>query len=134
MSAQNAAVFRRWFEEVWNHRNEGTINDLVGPDSVCYGEDGPMRGPEEFRVRMYVPFTSAFPDIRVTVEDVVAERDMVVVRWTGVGTHTCDGFGCPPTGRPVRFEGTTWARVRDGKLVEGWQWSNIPMVLASLQT
>jgi predicted ester cyclase len=132
MSAENVRVVRRWFEEVWNERRSETVEELLTPDSVCYGDDGPIRGPEEFRQKMLAPFLAAFHDIHVKVEDAIGQGDQVVVRWSAKASHCGDGLGCPPTHRPVEFRGLTWAEVKNGKLVQGWQSSNIPEVLQSL--
>jgi predicted ester cyclase len=133
MAAENAALVRRWFDEVWNQRIEQTIDDLIGPDSVCYSDTDEMRGTEGFRAKQYAPFVAAFPDLRVKIDDLVADQDVVVVRWSAEGTHTGHGVGCSPTGRKVRFEGMSWIHIKGGVLDVGWQWSNIPRVLASLQ-
>jgi steroid delta-isomerase-like uncharacterized protein len=127
-----AAVARRWFEEVWNQRRGETIDELLSAEGLCHADHGPIRGPGEFREQMHVPFLSAFPDIRVTLEGVMADGDEVAVRWSAAGTHAGDGLGFPATGRPVALRGLTWLRVRDGKFVEGWQSSNIPEVFRSL--
>jgi len=132
MSQENVALVRRWFEEVWNHRREQTIDELITAESVCHADDGPMRGPDEFRERQYAPFIAAFPDLRVNVEAIIADGDDVVVRWNATGLHSGDGLGCPATNRNVCFRGLTWIQVRDGKLVEGWQSSNIPEVVREL--
>ena len=132
MSQQNEALVRRWFEEVWNQRRDATIDELVTPESVCFADEGPIRGPEEFRERMYRPFLAAFPDLRVEVEALIAQGDSVAVRWVATGTHHGEGLGCPPTRRPVTFRGMTWVEVRDGKLRDGWQTSDIPAVVRGL--
>jgi steroid delta-isomerase-like uncharacterized protein len=108
------------------------IDELVTAESVCHAEEGPMRGPDEFRERQYHPFISAFPDLRVEVEAIIAQDDVVVVRWSAVGTHSGDGLGFPATHATASFRGITWIDVRDGKLREGWQSSNIPEVLRGL--
>ena len=102
MSQQNLALARRWFEEVWNQRRDATIDELLTPESVCYSDDGPIRGPDEFRQRMYAPFLAAFPDLRVTVEGVVAEGDDVVVRWSATGCHSARGWAARRPGRRPR--------------------------------
>ena len=132
MSAANVALARRWFDEVWNHRRDQTIDELLAPDSVVHGDDEVLTGPAEFRARQYVPFVAAFPDIRVEVEDAIGQGDQVVVRWTAHATHTGDGLGFPATGRGVTFRGMTWIRARDGRLGDGWQWSNIREALRGL--
>ena len=82
---------------------------------------------------MRSPFLGAFPDLRVEVEEIIAQDDQVAVRWSATGTHRGDHLGCPPCGEPVTFRGLTWIVVRDGKFREGWQHSNIPEVLARLR-
>jgi predicted ester cyclase len=91
-----------------------------------------MRGPNEFRERQYAPLVAAFPDIRVEVESVIAQGDQVAVRWSASGIHSGDGLGFPQTNEPVTFRGISWIQVRDGKLMEGWQSSNITEVVRGL--
>jgi steroid delta-isomerase-like uncharacterized protein len=132
MSAVNIAIAHRWFHEIWNERRLDVVNEVLTDTSVCHGESGPLVGPAGFLDHVYHPFTAAFPDIKVEVEDVIGTGDNVVIRWTAAGTHTGDGLGFPPTGKAVSFRGMTWLRAEDGKLIEGWQSSNIPVVLAGL--
>src|SRR5262245_61174165 len=101
MAADNAALARRWVEEVWNQRRTDTIDELVAPDGVCRSETGVLRGPEEFKAQAHAPFLAAFPDLRITVEGTVAQGDEVVVRWHATGTHHGHGFGLAPTGKKV---------------------------------
>lgn len=132
MSHDNCAIVRRWFEDVWNQRRDEVIDELIAADSVCFADDGPLRGPQEFRERQYRPLLGAFPDLKVVVEAVVSEGDDVVVRWSAAGTHTGDALGFGPTNEAAHFSGISWIRVRDGKFYEGWQNSNIPAVLQRL--
>ena len=132
MSEENRAVVLRWFEEVWNERRSEAIDELMTDESVCYTDQGPMRGGEEFRQQQYLPLLSAFPDLRVQVDGIVDSDEEVVVRWSAHGTHTGEGLPIPPTMNPASFTGISWIRVRDGKLHEGWQASNIAEVLRRL--
>jgi predicted ester cyclase len=134
MPHDNIALVRRWFEEIWNQRRPDVIDELLTGESVCHAEDGPIRGPGEFKERQYDPFTSAFPDLRVAVEAIIGQDDVVVVRWSAAGTHSGDGLGFRATRASVSFRGLTWVHVRDGKMVEGWQSSNIPEVIRGLST
>lgn len=63
---------------------------------------------------------SAFPDLNVAVDLIVAERDMVAVRWTARGTNTGTGNGIPATGKTVQVSGTTIFRFENGKIAEEW--------------
>jgi predicted ester cyclase len=132
MSADKTAIARRWFDEVWNQRREETIEELIPHDSVCHMDGQAMTGPHDFRTKQYLPFTSAFPDARVEVEDTVEQGDQVVVRWKATATHGGEGIGCKATGRKVTFYGMSWIRVVDGKFREGWQSSNISEVIREL--
>ncbi len=66
-------------------------------------------------------YLSAFPDMRVTVEDVIAEADKVVTRWTIRGTHRGELMGIAPTDEQVEIEGITIQRIEGGKIAEEWE-------------
>jgi steroid delta-isomerase-like uncharacterized protein len=120
---ENKAAERRLVEEVWNNHNPGAISEFVAADVI---EHNPVLGlgpgREGFRQALETVF-SAFPDVRITVEDLVAEGDKVVERWTGTATHRGAFMGVPPTNRHVSVEGIDILRYADGKRVETWhQW------------
>ena len=119
MSNPNVELSRRWFEEVGNQRRLGIVDELLTPESVGHMEGADVVGREGFK-RAHAEFVTAFPDLRIAIDGVIANGDDVVVRWTATGTHTGSGFGGTPTGRVVSFRGMTWHRYRGGKLVEGW--------------
>jgi steroid delta-isomerase-like uncharacterized protein len=132
MSAdENIQLMRRWFQEVWNEGRIQTVHELLHPDGIARGQrgaDAEIRGPEEF-VKFVGEIRGAFPDIKVNVEDVFGDGDKVVLRWSGVMTHTGDALGIAPTGRTVRSQGITIARIVDGKIVEGWDsWDQLGML------
>jgi len=129
----NTAIALRWFEEVWNQRRHQTIDELLTPESVSTSDSGTLRGPDEFRTRVYEPFTAAFPDLRIEIHGTVAEADQVVVRWTATGTHHGPGIGLAPTGRPIFIRGMTWIRIQGGKLIEGWDCWNLRELVESLK-
>jgi steroid delta-isomerase-like uncharacterized protein len=120
MSAAPADVMRTWFEEVWNQGREATIDRLLAPDGVAHGlPGGDVRGPAAFR-DVFHAFRGAFPDIRIVVERMVTEGDVVAVYCRVTGTHTGSSLGIPPTGQRVDFNGVVFARVADGLVHEGW--------------
>jgi len=128
---ENIQLMRRWFQEVWNEGRIKTVYELLSADGVARGQRGAeaeIRGPEEF-VKFVREIRGAFPDIKVTVEDVFGADDKVVLRWSGVMTHTGDGPGLPASGRTVHSRGITIARFVDGKIVEGWDsWDQLGML------
>jgi steroid delta-isomerase-like uncharacterized protein len=134
MATSNAALARRWMDEVWNQRRTETVRELLTPTSQCRSETGVMVGPDEFLERAYGPMIAAFPDVRVTVEGTVSEGDQVVVRWSATGTHTGEGIGLKPTGRKLTFRGMTWIRYENGKMMEGWDVWNQAGLFKALET
>jgi steroid delta-isomerase-like uncharacterized protein len=133
MASGNVVLALRWFEEVWNHRRTDTIDELLTDESVSYSESGPLRGQREFKERAHAVFLSAFPDLKITVEGMVAEGDEVVVRWSVRATHLGHSLGFPATGRAVSFRGMTWIRYRNGKMIEGWDCWNQAGLIQSLR-
>ncbi len=121
MSEENKDLARRSWEMLVNQQNPDAIDELYAADLVWHEPDQDVRGSEEAKqfLDMYL---SAFPDIRVTVEDEIAEGDKVVTRWTIRGTHQgeIEEFG-PPTGRQVEIAGITIHRIEGGKIVEEWE-------------
>ena len=65
-------------------------------------------------------YRRAFPDARYTIEEMIADQDKVVIRWSGTGTHLGELMGIPPTGRRVTVTGISIGRYEGGKLVEEW--------------
>lgn len=122
MSAeQNKAVVRRWFDEVWNQQRSSTIDELLAPAGLVNGlsPDGAGNGPPAFRP-FWQQFVGAFPDIRIAVEDAIAEEDMVAARIRFTGTHRGNHLGTPPTGKPVTGTGLVLVRIRNGQIAESW--------------
>jgi steroid delta-isomerase-like uncharacterized protein len=119
MSEANKALVRRWFDEVWSKGRVAAIDELLANHGVVHGLGADAHGPEGFKI-FHAAQRSAFPDITVQVDDIVAEGNMVAARWSGTGTHRGDGLGFAATGRQVRFNGMVFVRVENGQLVEGW--------------
>jgi steroid delta-isomerase-like uncharacterized protein len=118
----NEQFLRRWFEEVWNQKSESAIDSMMSDDCIAYGlpdPDAVIRGPEEFK-QFHRRFCGAFPDVQITLEDVIASGDRVAARWRATGTHAGPHLGFPPTGKKVSLDGATIGVIRDGRLREGW--------------
>ena len=105
MSDQNKAIARRFLEEVVNKGNLAVADRLVVPDFVDHNPlPGLEAGAEGFK-QSFVVFRAAFPDLKYTIEDIIAEGDKVVVRWTAKGTHKGELLGMPATGKHVAITG-----------------------------
>lgn len=121
MSEENKELLRRWFEEVWHKGRTEAIDEMFAGDGLAHGlaEGESMRGPQAFK-DFHASFRGAFPDVRVVIEDMVAEDDRVAARCTVTGKHTGDSLGFAATNAPVEFTGMTIVRIRNGQIVEAW--------------
>jgi len=116
---ENKVLARRFYEEL-NKRNLGVLDELCAANYVDHHPGGvEIHGPEELR-QMMTGFFTAFPDLRFTVEDLIAEGDKVVARWTSQWTHRGDLQGIAPTGKEGATTGIAILRIVGGKLVEEW--------------
>jgi steroid delta-isomerase-like uncharacterized protein len=127
MSEENKALAHRSWE--LTNENPDLFDEVYAPDVVWHNPDQEVQGIEEGK-RFIAMFQTAFPGMRGTVEDVIAEGDRVVTRWTMRGTHQgeTEEFG-PPTGRQVEGQGITIQRIEGGKIVEEWNsWDNLSLM------
>jgi steroid delta-isomerase-like uncharacterized protein len=117
----NKAIVRRFFQEIWNHGNLASINELVGPTFVMHESpyQDNLLGPEGVR-RAYLEQSINFPDSYYTIEDILAEGDKVAVRTIFNFTHSKMLKGQPPTGRQIAYRGMNLFRIANGKIVEEW--------------
>jgi steroid delta-isomerase-like uncharacterized protein len=106
------------------------VLELVGDDYVAHvpGSAEPFRGKEGFR-EFVTTYLTGFPDATITVDDQIAEGDVVATRWTGRGTNTGELIGMPATGRQITVDGMTYSRIVDGKAREAWiTWDTLAMM------
>ena len=115
---ENKANVRRMNDEVFSQGNLAIVDELVVPDFVLHTTPE-TKGPEA--LKQYVAATrNAFPDLHITIEDMVAEGDMVAVQYMMRGTFTGEMAGIAPTGKQMAFPHAGFARFKDGKQVEVW--------------
>ncbi len=131
MATENdQAVSRRIAEEAFSSGNFTVIDEFVHPDYVAHDPSVPeaIRGREGVRAFISM-YRTAFPDVHLAVEDLVAQGDKVVTRWVGRGTHRGELMGLAPTGRPAVITGITIDRYANGKLVESWaNWDTLGLM------
>jgi steroid delta-isomerase-like uncharacterized protein len=119
-AAENTAIVRRFVDEVWNGGNVDAIDAIIAPDAVDHNPN-PGQPPGSEGVKWVVrAFRAGLPDLRMELEDQIAEGDTVADRWTISGTHQGELFGIPATGKRVRMAGIDMIRVVEGKMVEHW--------------
>ena len=123
MSEENEALVRRYFEEDWNKGNLEVIDELFTTDFVRHGpvgtEGGEVRGLEGFKA-LVSSYRAGLPDLRIPIEDLIAEGDRVVTRWRARGTHQGELMGNAPTGDRASVSGILIDRISGGKIEEEW--------------
>jgi steroid delta-isomerase-like uncharacterized protein len=127
---KNARGSRRIIEEIFGAGNYELAHELIGADAV--GHDpalpAPVAGPDGVAgaARGY---RDAFPDLKLTVNQLIADGDHVATRWTAKGTHKGDLFGIAPTGKEATVTGITIDRWADGKVAESWtNWDTLGLL------
>ncbi len=123
LTKQNKAIVRRYYEEMLNQRRFAIADEIFARDFKPFPDWPAPYGPESIK-QMLIFLTTVFPDLRVTVDDELAEDDKVATLVTMYGTHTnaidyIQGFGAiPPTGRLFEVPEFVLWQVIDGKIVE----------------
>lgn len=118
--ADNKDLVRSFIEEVFNKRNVGAIDQFVAANQVDHTLPANLPANTTGTKQAIEMYLRAFPDVRVTIDDMVAEGDKVAVRYTSRGTQRRAFVGLPPTGRQVAVPSYLIARIADGKIVEQW--------------
>jgi len=120
---ENKADTRRAIKGFWNQGNMALLDEFWAPNYVNHDPTNPeVRDLEGFK-QWVIAARTAFPDLNVTIDDLIAEGDKVVTRWTFRGTQKGEFGKIPATGKQVTFMGITISRFVDGKTVESW-WSD----------
>ncbi|MEE8472851.1 MAG: ester cyclase [Dehalococcoidia bacterium] len=117
---ENKTIERRFMEEVWTKGNLAAVDELVATNYVDH-TPMPDVSPDLQGVKQFATVVrAAFPDWNPTIEDIIAEGDKVVVRFTGRGTHKGEFMGIPPTGKQLTMMAIAIHRIAGGKIVENW--------------
>ena len=119
IQARNKAVAMRVFDEIFNQGKFEVANEIYAPDFQNHG----LHQTADLKTDQDAVHAEkkAFPDLRMSVQQLVAEGDKVAVLWTFQGTHTGSGYeGLPATGTRVEVRGITIWRIVDGRIVEEW--------------
>ena len=122
MSAEdNKEVLRTYVETIFNQQQVDRADELAAPDyldhAALLGQAPGLEGAKQ----KWAMYLAGIPDLRVTIEELVAEGDKVAVRRSYEGTHQGELLGVPPTGKHVRISGISIFRLAGGKIAEQWE-------------
>ncbi len=123
MFEANKALAHRFHMDIFQRKDPAAADQILSRDFVWHGGMGPgegQRGPAATKP-VATALSGAFPDLKITHDDVVAEGDKVLIRWTARGTHRGEFQGIAPTGKAVTVTGVDLFRIAGGKIVELWQ-------------
>ena len=132
LEQRNMDTIRRWNDDGWNGRNIEVAWEVISPQMQVHGAGGQQvnMGPEGL-IQLITTWRTAFPDGQMSIDDLFAEGDTVVIRNTWRGTQTGEFYGIPASGKWVEISSIGIDRVVDGKVVEGWGELNM---LGAMQT
>lgn len=112
---QNKALVRRWIEKGFNKRDLKVVDESFVEDFIVNGLKVGRGGLKQSMSR----HLTAFPDLHVVIDEIIAEGDKVGIWYTARGTQRGEFKGVPPTGKQVNWVGVDLLRVEGGKIVEG---------------
>jgi steroid delta-isomerase-like uncharacterized protein len=118
MSEENKAVVRRYIEEILNRSNPAPLEEIFTGDSIFHAPGMPELRGLEGRKQLVMAIHNAFPDIRYTIEAMIAEDDKVAVSWTAVGSHKGEWLGIAPAGKQLANSGVCIFRLAGGKIAD----------------
>ena len=118
--AENKEIARRFINDVISENNWDIAPEVLSPNLVIYHTavpGGRLEGRDAV-IGVFQAYRAGFPDLKISIEDEIAEDDKVVVQWRALGTQTGNLFGMPPTGKSVNVPSVSILRIADGKIVE----------------
>jgi len=115
---KNKDFLNVYTEDFWNKHNIDAFDKYFTSNYVYHSAEGDMNG-EQYKGLCQAYFT-AFPDLHITTDDLIAEGDKVTKIWTAHGTHKGELMGIPATGKPIAVKGIEVFRLADGKIAELW--------------
>jgi steroid delta-isomerase-like uncharacterized protein len=123
LADRNKELARRFREDLWNSGDLAIADEIMSADCQVHARV-PMvtdfvRGPDALR-QLVLFYHLAFTDIRMTVDQLIAEGDIVAARWTGRGRHRGELLGLPPGDGETVTSGIDFLRFAGGQIVEGW--------------
>ena len=129
MSEDNKVLLRRFLSEVWNQGRLNLIDELVDPAYVSHVAHIPQVSDREGLKQWVSAVRTAFPDIRFTIEDLLADDEKTTHRWSSVASHQGEFLGVSGTGKKVVCRGMSITRFSGGRIVEEWgEWDALRLL------
>ncbi|MDZ4728351.1 MAG: ester cyclase [Xanthomonadales bacterium] len=120
LEAANKELVQRWLEELWNQGDYRVASELLAANFERHSAGYPASGPDAY-VAIIKSCHDGFPDTRITqVDELIADGDLVFVRWRWTGTHQAEFRGVPATGKAIDVLGEDVIRIADGKITDVW--------------
>lgn len=119
-TATNREIVRRYYDRVYNSRELDALEDVLAPAFVSSGPGGAGMD-RAAHIAALRSSLAALPDLRLTIEEQIAEGDAVVTRWSATAHHEGTLFGIPPTGRAVSASAVHIHHLKDGRLIDQWE-------------
>jgi predicted ester cyclase len=117
--SEKEATLRRMFDEIINQGRLEVVDELFADDYVDHGPMGDLHGRDAFK-QMIAQWRAAVPDVHCEISHVIVDGDLAAWLVTTTGTHTGEGLGFPPTGKPFRTVDANIGRFSDGRAAEHW--------------
>lgn len=132
VTIHNKQICKRFFDELHDKGNFDIIDELVHPDVISHDPfPGQPAGSEGVRSTMKI-FRTAFPDLKLLHNDMIAEDDRVMIKFTATGTHQAEFMHIPATGNSIAYEEVVILRLKDGKITEHWAVADAMALLQQL--
>ena len=129
---KNKELVIRLTEDFWNAKDITAADQFFSPDFVTHSPYAPQDGNIDSFIKQTTEDFKAFPDLHIAIDDLVAEGDKVVKRWTLRGTHKQEWMGIPATGKKLVFTGMEIFRFENEKVVENWMIMDLHGLLRQL--
>jgi steroid delta-isomerase-like uncharacterized protein len=129
----NKQLVQKFMEECWNKGNLNVVSEFVTANCRCHDPVFPHLTAGADSIRDHIAnCRRGFPDIRITIDDTIAEDNEVVHHWTITGTHRGQFLGLAPTNKRATLSGTSIFRIRNSKIVEQWSDWNLMSLMEQL--
>lgn len=120
MSQANEETMRRFVDEVINKQCLAIIDEVIHPSYVFRTPGQEINGRQALK-EFFIDYHTAFPDLLVTIDDLICTDNKAVLIFTLTGTHENELMGIPATGKQVKINGMTYSRIENGQIIEEWE-------------